>query len=599
MSVNILVAVVFSAAVPGATQPEARDAHSLCMPTGPAPAGGYVPYSGAVTERGQKVIGGVPAYEWFRGCGPTAAGMVIGYWDGYGWPELIPGDASTQTPVVRQAIASTEHWLEYSQPLDYAPDPILPDLSEPPAGDEHASDCIGDFMKTSWSVEWNYYGWSWFSDVDVALLDYVSYVNATYGTDYAPLSWNEDWADFRWGEFVAEIDANRPMVFLVDTDGDGGTDHFVTAIGYRDINGYNEYACLDTWSTSGVRWEEFRGLGGGIPWGIYGATYFIAPMCEEFPPNDDCAGAIPITGLLDQEVLLDFDNLCATQDGPLPTGCESNDGDLHFDVWYRWTAPTTGLLTVSMCDLATFDGMMAIYDGSTCPPDPSDELACGDDECGVAAGPAETTIMVSQDQEVLIRVGGWYTTGGSSSPRGTGQIRFSFVRGDLPPAPQPGGSTCTTPGDCTEAYAGADCVAGVCYIPKNRYLSIDPTPSLIPVAYQLTLTEAVGYPTAVGRTWWVDAPVCYDCPDGNPVLPPPPTCEGADRFGWVSKLSSTAVTRAWTETPLHLTDCGIVPNAVYEIRASADGGVSFSDPLEIDTAHDPEGEDHDFLHTIF
>ena len=38
------------------------------------------------------VISGVPAYYWYRGCGPTSAGMIIGYWDGHGYSNLVVGD---------------------------------------------------------------------------------------------------------------------------------------------------------------------------------------------------------------------------------------------------------------------------------------------------------------------------------------------------------------------------------------------------------------------------------------------------------------------------------------------------------------------------
>ena len=157
----------------------------------------------------------------------------------------------------------------------------------------------------------------------------------------------------------------------------------------------------------------------------------------------------------------------------------------------------------------------------------------------------------------------------------------------FPPAPESGGPPCTTAEDCTGAWTGADCVAGTCYVPKNRYLSIDPTVNTPPVAYQVEITEAVDYPDAEGRTWWVDEPVCYDYPNGEPVLPAPPTCEGADRFGWVSTLTETAVTRVWVESPVNIADCGIAPVIVYAIRASTDGGAIFSGPLEINTIHAP------------
>ena len=111
------------------------------------------------------------------------------------------------------------------------------------------------------------------------------------------------------------------------------------------------------------------------------------------------------------------------------------------------------------------------------------------------------------------------------------------------------------------------------------------------MAYQVELTEAADYPTAVGRTWWVDVPECYDYPNGDIVEPRPSTCDpGPTRFGWVSKLTSAPVTRTWTETPLYIGDCGIVPVVAERIRASANGGASFSGPLVINTAHDPDGE---------
>jgi hypothetical protein len=277
------------------------DAHSLCLPDGPPPEEGYVPYEGGIEWRDVKVIDGVPAYLWEHGCGPTAAGMVVGYWDGHGFPLLIPGDASSQTWRVDQAIATSggpgTHYSDYSLPLDnpeHDPYPLR-DRSEWPPGDEHDSDSLADFMRTSWSVDGMYYGWSFGNLVDNALSDYVVWSNAEHGADYAAMSWNETWGEFSWNDFVAEIDADRPIVLLVDSNGDGWTDHFVTAIGYRDTQGYPEYACLDTWST-GIRWERFRQMSDKYDWGIHGATYFVpAHRC---PPDVNGDGVVDVTDLL-------------------------------------------------------------------------------------------------------------------------------------------------------------------------------------------------------------------------------------------------------------------------------------------------------------
>ncbi|MFH1418991.1 MAG: hypothetical protein ABII12_11995, partial [Planctomycetota bacterium] len=266
---------------PLAAQPRIEDAQSRCLPTGPPPAGGYEPYLGPVDTRGEKVIGGVPGYQWYRGCGPTAAGMVIGFYDGNSFSWLIPGDASTQTADVNQAIASTGHYTDYSLPIDDGGTGLLPDNSY--YGGAHASNSLGDYMRTSWYTASNYYGWSWQSDMDDALRDYTAYINSTYGTAYAASSYYESWGSFTWSKFVAEIDADRPLVLLVDTDGDDYTDHFVTAIGYRDTSGYQEYGCLDTWAPAGsIRWERFRGMAGGSSWGVAYATYF------SISGSDDC-----------------------------------------------------------------------------------------------------------------------------------------------------------------------------------------------------------------------------------------------------------------------------------------------------------------------
>ena len=166
---------------------------------------------------------------------------------------------------------------------------------------------------------------------------------------------------------------------------------------------------------------------------------------------------------------------------------------------------------------------------------------------------------------------------------------FTCVSTANPPAAE-SGPPCAIRSDCEDQYAGAECVGGTCYIPKNRYLSVDPTVNTEAVAYQVELDEALDYPTAEGRTWWVDEPKCYDYPSGNVVVPTPSTCEGADRFGWVSKLASTPVTRTWTEVPLHISDCGIAPAVAYRIRATTDEGGSLSAPLEICTSPRPVGE---------
>ncbi len=240
--------------------------------TGPTPPPG--------TDRGlreptksQVVIPGVPAYLWHHGCGPTAVGMVIGFWDTVGPDSLVPGDATTQTYAVNTMIADdngnancgaalSDHYHDYACPIDYSPT-LLTDRSE--TGGTHTDNCVADFMKTSQSLYGNYYGWSWFSDVPISIIDYIALVEP----NVMPEVTNYDYSSFSFNDYKTEINNNRPVVFLVDTDGDGSTDHFVTGIGYDDAA--MEYGIHDTWDM-GEHWYRWRQISPGVTWGIYGVT---------------------------------------------------------------------------------------------------------------------------------------------------------------------------------------------------------------------------------------------------------------------------------------------------------------------------------------
>ena len=217
-----------------------------------------------ISTKTQVLISGVPSYIWTHGCGPTALGMVVGYYDGIGYPNLIDGDASTQGTNTNNAMANSEHYDDYSLPIDNYPD-LFQDKSE--LGGAHTSNCIGDFMETSWSSENNRYGWSWSNMISVAFEEYLEMQSSTYSinTSY------DYFSSFSWVAYKAEINNNRPVVILVDTDGDGSTDHFVTGIGYDESN--STYGIYDTWDNS-IHWYAWRGLASGDDWGIFGFNIF-------------------------------------------------------------------------------------------------------------------------------------------------------------------------------------------------------------------------------------------------------------------------------------------------------------------------------------
>ncbi len=235
----------------------------------------------------------VPNYMLRHGCGPTAVGMVIGYYDEEGYTDLIQGDATTQTAPVNQAIASggtsgnpnplgsEQHYEDYSSPEDSWPN-LLADAYITAGRPTHGNNCIADFMDTSRSLRGNYYGWSWSSDIGPSFFSYVNQQNPGYGPSFQEYEMFD--GTLTWNVLTTEIDNNRPMVFLVDTDADGDTDHFVTLVGYNDDVTPHQYACRDTWQT-GIRWEEFQPIGQGVPWGIWGAWSFdLLPLTGNHAP---------------------------------------------------------------------------------------------------------------------------------------------------------------------------------------------------------------------------------------------------------------------------------------------------------------------------
>lgn len=193
------------------------------------------------------ILSEVPAYEWYHGCGPTAAGSIIGYWDLHGYPNLFSAagwDQVRLTANVQDQISSPAHNAKYD------PTPDNSNLPVPPATS------IADFYQTS--VDPLEYGGSYVALADNALKGYANYrgyiFNAftrAYGTQ------------FTWANLVNEINHGRPVLFAVDTDGTGETDHSVPVFGYDDRGaGGLWYACFTTWTEEEtVAWYQFQGLG--------------------------------------------------------------------------------------------------------------------------------------------------------------------------------------------------------------------------------------------------------------------------------------------------------------------------------------------------
>lgn len=127
-------------------------------------------------------------------------------------------------------------------------------------------------------------------------------------------------------------------------------------------------------------------------------------------PNDSC-----VTPLAVSEGVTAFDNTGADTDGPdEPSACDFfGQTQINQDVWFCYTASTTGYVTVSLCG-SGYDTKMAVYDGCGCPSADS-AIACNDDACGTGGLRSEVTFVAQGGQSYMIRVGAFGMNFGSGT----------------------------------------------------------------------------------------------------------------------------------------------------------------------------------------
>ncbi|MDE0960619.1 MAG: proprotein convertase P-domain-containing protein [Planctomycetota bacterium] len=126
------------------------------------------------------------------------------------------------------------------------------------------------------------------------------------------------------------------------------------------------------------------------------------------PVHDECTEAV-VAILGDNPI--DTTNASNSSDPySNSTGCSAL-GIMNQDVWYRWTVPQDGHLTVSTCGNIDFDSDLVIYSGSCAS---KIEIACSGDVSGClvqGSGAPYASIVeavqVSGGEELLFRIGGW------------------------------------------------------------------------------------------------------------------------------------------------------------------------------------------------
>ena len=116
------------------------------------------------------------------------------------------------------------------------------------------------------------------------------------------------------------------------------------------------------------------------------------------PENDECSGAIALVDGPNEGTTFQ-----ATYSGVTSEpSCSTSSGiAVRNDVWYSYTVPSNGLLTLSTCG-ASFNSRLNIWDGGSCPSSGGPLLACSDNDCG---DDAITSVFVFSGQEIIVQVG--------------------------------------------------------------------------------------------------------------------------------------------------------------------------------------------------
>ena len=209
-----------------------------------------------------------PDYDWWYGCSPTSAGMMMGYYDinGYGgkdYSNLVAGGTAELSSfgnpgaLANSAIASSGHIADFYSDGDGASGD---DVDQP----FHDFDCLADFMGTSQDSVGSSNGGTWFYNwtdgarftAEDAVTEGVWNESGMYGigeyVDYAGYDTVElynQYVDtlektygFSYDDYKAEIDAGRTVMIHV-------TGHSMFGYGYDDTD-LNDLKVLlhDTWN---------------------------------------------------------------------------------------------------------------------------------------------------------------------------------------------------------------------------------------------------------------------------------------------------------------------------------------------------------------
>ena len=183
----------------------------------------------------------------------------------------------------------------------------------------------------------------------------------------------------------------------------------------------------------------------------FGGTLIDGMTCTDSPcgvNNDTCATATAVDAGTHA-----FDTTEATDSGfgaPDDSQCAGTylDWGASPDVWFNVSAPSDGLMTISLCDAASYDTSLVLYEGADC--NSLAQVACNGDTAVETGCQAYYSGIydhpITDGGTYYIRIGGW------NGAAGPGNMTIDIVGGNTEGA-------CCVAGGCVGENTFGDCEA--------------------------------------------------------------------------------------------------------------------------------------------
>jgi len=165
---------------------------------------------------------------------------------------------------------------------------------------------------------------------------------------------------------------------------------------------------------------------------INDANYYPAPAGSSFlvaGGSDNCANASTADAISGAGTFA-VTNVGATNGAPDAVGCVNT----QLDVWFFWSSPVAGTVTVALCGGATADTVLTVWnDGAPSGSCPTTSVVCNDDFCGLQSS---VTFSASAFTNYFFQIGAF---GAATTYSGT------FTVNVAPPPPPVLNDDCSTP----------------------------------------------------------------------------------------------------------------------------------------------------------